>query len=91
MGNSSSASTLADPSQYLYESPKPTDSRSPCPALNVLANHGYIPRDGKNVSLDLLQSVLQVSGVFSNISIKKSLRFTGKNGSQLVNGEKNHL
>ncbi|PPQ88904.1 hypothetical protein CVT25_009139 [Psilocybe cyanescens] len=25
------------------------DSRSPCPALNTMANHGYIPRDGKNL------------------------------------------
>ncbi|KAJ8589343.1 Cloroperoxidase [Rhizopogon salebrosus TDB-379] len=26
------------------------DVRSPCPALNALANHGYLPRDGKNIS-----------------------------------------
>ncbi|KAH9483276.1 Putative sterigmatocystin biosynthesis peroxidase stcC [Psilocybe cubensis] len=25
------------------------DSRSPCPALNAMANHGYISRDGKNI------------------------------------------
>lgn len=25
------------------------DARSPCPALNALANHGYLPRDGKNI------------------------------------------
>lgn len=25
------------------------DVRSPCPALNALANHGYLPRDGKNI------------------------------------------
>jgi hypothetical protein len=24
--------------------------RSPCPALNALANHGYLPRDGKNIT-----------------------------------------
>ncbi|POM77083.1 Chloroperoxidase [Phytophthora palmivora] len=32
--------------------------RSPCPALNVLANHGYIPRDGKEVSPQTLQQAL---------------------------------
>ncbi|KAE9038646.1 hypothetical protein PR003_g5583 [Phytophthora rubi] len=32
--------------------------RSPCPALNALANHGYLPRDGKNVSPLLLQAAL---------------------------------
>jgi hypothetical protein len=26
------------------------DSRSPCPALNTMANHGYIPRDGRKIS-----------------------------------------
>ncbi|KAF8972047.1 Chloroperoxidase [Flammula alnicola] len=30
--------------------PQEGDSRSPCPALNVMANHGYIRRDGKNLS-----------------------------------------
>jgi hypothetical protein len=24
----------------------PNDIRGPCPGLNVMANHGYIPRDG---------------------------------------------
>ncbi|KZT19754.1 Cloroperoxidase [Neolentinus lepideus HHB14362 ss-1] len=30
--------------------PSSSDSRSPCPALNTLANHGYLPRDGKNIT-----------------------------------------
>jgi len=28
--------------------------RSPCPGLNALANHGYLPRDGKHIDLDCL-------------------------------------
>ncbi|OWZ08136.1 Chloroperoxidase [Phytophthora megakarya] len=32
--------------------------RSPCPALNVLANHGYLPRDGKEVTPQVLQQAL---------------------------------
>jgi hypothetical protein len=31
---------------YPYQDPKPTDQRGPCPGLNTLANHGYIPRNG---------------------------------------------
>ncbi|GAB9476452.1 Aromatic peroxygenase [Globisporangium polare] len=27
-----------------------TYRRSPCPALNALANHGYLPRDGKDIT-----------------------------------------
>ncbi|KAL4783823.1 Chloroperoxidase [Aspergillus varians] len=30
------------------------DSRGPCPGLNTLANHGYLPRNGKGINLDIL-------------------------------------
>jgi hypothetical protein len=33
--------------------------RSPCPGLNTLANHGYLPRDGKNITLDTALAVVQ--------------------------------
>jgi len=34
------------------------DARSPCPALNALANHGYLPRDGKNIGAwDLVRAL----------------------------------
>ncbi|KAK0720117.1 Chloroperoxidase [Lasiosphaeris hirsuta] len=36
---------------HSWQKPSPTDLRSPCPMVNALANHGYLPRDGKNVSL----------------------------------------
>ncbi|KAI4268584.1 MAG: hypothetical protein LQ337_007758 [Flavoplaca oasis] len=32
-----------------YAPVNPNDLRSPCPAINALANHGYLPRDGRNV------------------------------------------
>ncbi|RLN44241.1 hypothetical protein BBJ28_00024501 [Nothophytophthora sp. Chile5] len=32
--------------------------RSPCPALNALANHGYLPRDGLNITDDVLRDAL---------------------------------
>ncbi|CAE7194154.1 hypothetical protein P3342_009585 [Pyrenophora teres f. teres] len=31
---------------YPFQAPGPTDQRGPCPGLNTLANHGYIPRNG---------------------------------------------
>ena len=37
-----------------YIAPGPTDQRSPCPALSTLANHGFINRDGKNISVNEL-------------------------------------
>ncbi len=46
-------------------------SRSPCPALNTLANHGLLPRDGKNIDYKMLKSALidiyGLSGTFGTI------------------------
>jgi hypothetical protein len=51
---------------YPYVPPGPGDSRCPCPALNTLANHGYINRNGRNVSkVDLLAATLTAFN-FSN-------------------------
>ncbi|KAI9496725.1 Chloroperoxidase [Zychaea mexicana] len=33
-----------------YQRPAPDASRGPCPAINTLANHGFINRDGRNVT-----------------------------------------
>jgi len=47
--------------RHEYTRPRPKDSRSPCPALNALANHGYLPRDGRNVSvIQLVQAIRDV-------------------------------
>ncbi|EJD06093.1 Cloroperoxidase [Fomitiporia mediterranea MF3/22] len=40
-----SSTTIRNP----YVSAGPGDSRSPCPALNALANHGYIPHSGRSI------------------------------------------
>jgi len=42
-----------------YIAPKSTDSRSPCPALNAMANHGILPRDGRNIPVDVLAKTIQ--------------------------------
>ncbi|KAE9981225.1 hypothetical protein EG328_011775 [Venturia inaequalis] len=31
---------------YKFQAPGPGDSRGPCPGLNLLANYGYLPRNG---------------------------------------------
>ncbi|KAI8910200.1 Chloroperoxidase [Gorgonomyces haynaldii] len=47
-----------------YQAPLPGQIRSPCPAFNVLANHGYFPRDGSAIPrkqiIDQFESVLSV-------------------------------
>ncbi|KAK3681684.1 Chloroperoxidase [Podospora appendiculata] len=39
-------------SNHGFQKPSPRDRRSPCPMLNALANHGWLPRSGFNVSID---------------------------------------
>ncbi|KAK9422061.1 putative Heme haloperoxidase family profile domain-containing protein [Seiridium unicorne] len=38
--------------------PGPDDSRGPCPGLNTLANHGYLPRDGRKITLEILKDAM---------------------------------
>ncbi|KAH6692686.1 Chloroperoxidase [Plectosphaerella plurivora] len=46
------AEALAYPSSANpWKAAGPNDRRSPCPMVNSLANHGYLPRDGLNISL----------------------------------------
>jgi len=62
-----------------YQAPGPNDCRSPCPAMNTLANHGYLPRDGKNINLPTLQNALQnklglsegFAKTFASVAVKK--------------------
>ncbi|KAF9032678.1 Cloroperoxidase [Hymenopellis radicata] len=39
---------------HKFIAPGPDDVRSPCPGLNALANHGYLPRDGKNITIPIM-------------------------------------
>ena len=48
-----------------YAPRKSTDLRSPCPAVNTLASHGYIPRDGRNVRASEIHAGLGGLGIAS--------------------------
>jgi hypothetical protein len=48
-----------------YTPPSPTDSRSACPMLNALANHGVLPHDGKNIPFRTLNTVVRQSFNFA--------------------------
>lgn len=41
------------------------DSRGPCPGLNTLANHGFLPHNGRNFTLDILKQGLRGSFNFT--------------------------
>jgi len=48
---------LTDPSHNFIPA-QPGQSRSPCPALNALANHNYLPHSGHDITLLQLMSAL---------------------------------
>lgn len=50
---------LPEIDQHFYAPPNDLSERGPCPALNTLANHGYINRDGKNISVDFMSVTLE--------------------------------
>lgn len=41
----------------------PGDLRSPCPALNALANHYIIPHDGRNLTVPMLVDAFSKSSM----------------------------
>ncbi|RFU74299.1 cloroperoxidase [Trichoderma arundinaceum] len=48
----------------------PDDSRGPCPGLNSLANHGFLPRSGKNITvIDLVRGTFEGLGLSPEISV----------------------
>lgn len=42
-------------------------ARGPCPGLNTLANHGYLPRNGKAITLSILED-----GMLDGFNIENS-------------------
>lgn len=60
----------------------PNDARAPCPALNSLANHGFLPHNGRGITLPMLQKVL--SDVLNVDSDLANLLFGGAVGMGLT-------
>ncbi|KAF7296004.1 Zn(2)-C6 fungal-type domain-containing protein [Mycena kentingensis (nom. inval.)] len=42
-----------------FQAPGPKDQRGPCPGMNTLANHGYIPRNGIATFEDIVNGMLE--------------------------------
>lgn len=50
--------------KYSFSPPQEGDVRSACPALNTMANHGYIAHDGKNLSaMDIVRGLKDCYGL----------------------------
>ncbi|KAJ7478662.1 Cloroperoxidase, partial [Mycena galericulata] len=56
---------------HQWIAPTAADLRSPCPGLNTLANHGYLPRDGTNITIPMmLQAAIDGFNVGSDAIIQ---------------------
>lgn len=55
------ASTVLSQDDSTWTAPTATDLRSPCPLLNSLANHGYLPHTGANISVPVLLDALDTA------------------------------
>jgi len=59
------------------------DMRSPCPALNTLANHGFLPRNGMNITRSNLTSALEnvynISSILANTLAIGAISVDGEN------------
>lgn len=51
------------PSKGTFAPAQPNDLRSPCPMVNCLANHGFLPRDGRNIRADELYDAVSGAGL----------------------------
>ncbi|TFK97485.1 Chloroperoxidase [Pterulicium gracile] len=55
-----------------YKAPGPNDKRGPCPALNTLANHGYLPRNGIASAGEIVQASGEAFNLGYNFSVAVS-------------------
>ncbi|CAG9955539.1 unnamed protein product [Clonostachys rosea f. rosea IK726] len=51
-----------------WKAPGADDFRGPCPMMNTLANHGYIPRDGRNITRPNI-----IAGLATGLNFKEPL------------------
>jgi hypothetical protein len=59
-----------------WSPPGPGEVRSPCPALNSLANHGFLPHNGKGITIPMLITALN-NGVNVGADFATAIRGAG--------------
>ncbi|KAB8346172.1 hypothetical protein FH972_023218 [Carpinus fangiana] len=53
---------------HAYKAPTEDDQRGPCPGLNAMANHGYLPHNGVGNHLQFIQGTYEVFGMAPDLS-----------------------
>ncbi|KAI9453182.1 Cloroperoxidase [Russula earlei] len=80
--DNASSSSAVEHDSHEWHPPQAGDSRSPCPALNTLANHGFLPRDGKQLTGPIL-----THGLEQGYSLSSALAHVLANGGVALLGQ----
>ncbi|KAH6905638.1 Chloroperoxidase [Coprinopsis sp. MPI-PUGE-AT-0042] len=60
---------LVNDPAHPYKKPGPFDIRGPCPGLNTLANHGYLPRSGVATPQEIITAVMEGFNMENRIAV----------------------
>ncbi|KAI0002549.1 Chloroperoxidase [Russula compacta] len=84
MHDDASSSPVVEGDTHEWRAPQPGDVRSPCPALNTLANHSYLPHDGKQLTTPIITQALEegygLSNTLANILVIGGVALLGQLG-----------
>ncbi|KAJ3834285.1 hypothetical protein F5878DRAFT_630941 [Lentinula raphanica] len=69
--------------QHAFVPPGPDDRRGPCPGLNAMANHGYIPHNGFATIDEFVQGTHEVFGMGQDLALVLSVYGTVLDGDIL--------
>lgn len=69
--------------EHKFIPPGPNDIRGPCPGLNLLANHGYLNRNGVTNLYQAIDAIGKVFGVEADLGLALSAYATVFNGNIL--------
>ncbi|KAE9396717.1 Cloroperoxidase [Gymnopus androsaceus JB14] len=81
---------------HRWIAPGENDLRSPCPGMNTLANHGFISRDGRNITIPMVIRAVDIvyntpSGPDLNLALKLALLTTDAPDSFTLDDLKLHV
>ncbi|KIK68713.1 hypothetical protein GYMLUDRAFT_36202 [Collybiopsis luxurians FD-317 M1] len=60
---------------HRWVAPGEDDLRSPCPGMNILANHGFLPRDGRNVTIPMTLKAIDGKDIPRFLHLAMFIRF----------------
>ncbi|CAE6416011.1 unnamed protein product [Rhizoctonia solani] len=70
--------------KYAFQAPRAGDKRGPCPGLNALANHGYLPHNGVTSFTQAIEASNKVFGMGIEIATVLSLLGVFLDGNPLT-------